>query len=301
MLSMPVMAQDNIADNQTYPTIIPAPQILKKTGTGMVTRIIDPLRMELDNGKIIELSGLDIPDLYQREPGEISFAAKNLIEKLFLNKKVNIYQSQNQNAARVNRMGYDLAHITLFENNLWAQGALIANGLARVRTTLDMRELASDMYLLEQASWEYIPENDTPYIWRDSKYKVTMTDDLKTFSEDFYIIRGTIKQTAVKNNRIYLNFGDNWRNDFTVGIDSDARRLFSKEGFQPIDWANKTIRVRGWMRDYNGPYIEVDHPEQIEFIEPKKQESRAKEIAIPPRHKEIIKNALPDPEKFGSN
>jgi micrococcal nuclease len=28
----------------------------------------------------------------------------------------------------------------------------------------------------------------------------------------------------------------------------------------------KTIRVRGWVRNYNGPLIEITHPQQIEVL-----------------------------------
>ena len=29
----------------------------------------------------------------------------------------------------------------------------------------------------------------------------------------------------------------------------------------------KRIRVRGWLRSYNGPVIDVTHPEQIELLD----------------------------------
>ena len=73
-------------------------------------------------------------------------------------------------------------------------------------------------------------------------------------------------------NNIYLNFGDNWKTDFTIGIAPKVRKKLSKQGISPLEWTHKKIRVRGWIRSYNGPYIELTHAEQIEIIEDKTDE-----------------------------
>ena len=71
-------------NNKSYPSLVPSPKELKKTGTGIVVSVIDALRLQLDDRRIIFLTGLDIPDLYQQEPGNLAFAAKNLLEQIFL-------------------------------------------------------------------------------------------------------------------------------------------------------------------------------------------------------------------------
>jgi len=65
----------------------------------------------------------------------------------------------------------------------------------------------------------------------------------------------------------YINFGDDWKRDFTVAISSKY-----KVNFKGLDWKflsleNKWIRIRGQLRTYNGPYMELYFPEQIEFLE----------------------------------
>jgi micrococcal nuclease len=30
----------------------------------------------------------------------------------------------------------------------------------------------------------------------------------------------------------------------------------------------RQIRIRGWLKDWNGPMIEATHPQQIEFLRP---------------------------------
>jgi len=55
--------------------------------------------------------------------------------------------------------------------------------------------------------------------------------------------------------------------DFTAMIPPDAVRMFRKEGVDPASFAGRSVRIRGWLRWYDGPQIEVTHPEQIEALE----------------------------------
>ncbi|MDH5799092.1 MAG: hypothetical protein OEZ19_11040, partial [Paracoccaceae bacterium] len=78
---------------------------------------------------------------------------------------------------------------------------------------------------------------------------------------------GRVLDAADVRGTIYLNFGADWRSDFTVKITSRSRKLFEAEGFDFPAMENRTIRVRGWLDEMNGPMIEATHPEQIELLE----------------------------------
>ena len=307
-------------NNKSYPSLVPSPKELKKTGSGIVVSVIDALRLQLDDRRIIFLTGLDIPDLYQQEPGNLAFAAKNLLEQIFLDQKVNLYQNPDSRAQTTDRMGNELAHVTLFNNDLWAQGALIADGLARVRTTIDGNYLATEMLALEEAARKNIPQvsdtanekdNIPPYLWRDDNYKVLDLETVENVPKGYHVVEGIIQKVAIKENRIYLNFGQNWRNDFTVSIKPESRREFSKQGLRPLEWQGRTVRVRGWLEEYNGPYIEVDHPERIEFIDSDitnsksgmnafsvEQGDRNTDNKQDNQNKEAVKDALPKIKEF---
>ena len=290
------------SESLSYPTLTPDPHILKKTGTATVIAVIDALRLQLDNDQIIQLSELDSPDLLQADPGELALQGKELLESLFLNKKIIIYQSLTPQTGRTNRMGYELAHIIRADDSVWAQGALLSAGLVRVRTTPDNNALVSDMLTLEQNARNVSVSASSPRktLWTDEKYKILTPQTAQTARREFQIVEGTVVSAATQKNVIYLNFGPNWRTDFTIGIKPEARRLFSKAGLQPLQWAGKTLRVRGWLEDYNGPYIDIDHPQRIEFIEPEHPASTPPQPPVNPA-KKVIKNALPNPEKSGFN
>ena len=77
---------------------------------------------------------------------------------------------------------------------------------------------------------------------------------------------GVVRDAAKVRERIYLNFGADFRTDFTVSIDRRDWRTFDRAGVDPLALEGAKIEVRGWLVSRNGPMIEVTHPEQIEPI-----------------------------------
>ncbi|MBT7757930.1 MAG: thermonuclease family protein, partial [Rhodospirillaceae bacterium] len=83
----------------------------------------------------------------------------------------------------------------------------------------------------------------------------------------FQLIEGIVLKTALVRGRVYLNFGQDWRQDFTITVAPRDRRLFDRAGFDHQGLAGHRVRVRGWLKHYNGPSIEASHPEQIEILD----------------------------------
>ena len=50
--------------------------------------------------------------------------------------------------------------------------------------------------------------------------------------------------------RIYLNFGDDWRTDFTVSVAPGDNNLFEEAGINLLSLAGQRIRIRGWLRNF---------------------------------------------------
>ena len=232
---------------------------LKKTDTAEVVSIIDPYTLQLHDGRIVRLSGIEFPDFTVHEAGEFSVLAMKVLEDMLLGQGVNIYQTPKKDWGRTTHLGHHLAHIERIDGDVWVQGSLLALGLAQVNTTQRTPELAQEMYSLEKQARE-----QKLGLWEDEKFKILTTDEAAEHLDNWHIVEGTIESAALKNNRIFLNFGKDWRTDFTVSIAPKDKRLFSKAGLDPLGWGGKAVRVRGWLRSYNGPYMEIDHPEAIE-------------------------------------
>ena len=64
--------------------------------------------------------------------------------------------------------------------------------------------------------------------------------------------------------RAYLDFGADWRNDFTATVAPTDMGNFRRAGVDPRDYVGKTVRLRGIVQFFHGPEIEIANPQQIE-------------------------------------
>ena len=84
--------------------------------------------------------------------------------------------------------------------------------------------------------------------------------------EDFLNDDGSYDWSKDKAGRTFLNFGEDWRSDFTVSIAAKPRRQLAEAGLDPGAMQGKMLRVRGWIKSRNGPLIEIVQPEQVEVV-----------------------------------
>ena len=82
----------------------------------------------------------------------------------------------------------------------------------------------------------------------------------------FQLIEGRVLDAAKVKGTVYLNFGADWRTDFTISIPREALKLFEVDGVDPLSLIGESVRVRGWLIKRNGPMIRATHPEQIELL-----------------------------------
>ncbi|MBU2266019.1 MAG: nuclease, partial [Candidatus Omnitrophica bacterium] len=67
---------------------------------------------------------------------------------------------------------------------------------------------------------------------------------------------------------VFLNFGQDYKTDFTVVIFNNSLGAFRQQGIDPVSfYRDKTVSVSGRIREYNGPEIIVNTPYEIEIIQ----------------------------------
>lgn len=237
-------------------------------------RSIDHLHLQLNNGRVVELAGITVPEQGGYTAGEHAVLAKDFLDSLFdkdTGKEVILYQTPGSGKGRVNRMGHDLAHVVRKDANVWLQGALIANGLAQAWPTPANPELADKMFALEDdaiAAGKGLWAKDSPYRLVEASGPIPLLDR-------FAVVEGTVRKIATVNNITYLNFGDDYRKDFTVGFPSTIRQALGRQGIDAFKLQGQKLRVRGWMRFYNGPYIELEHPVLLQRISEEKADEQS--------------------------
>jgi hypothetical protein len=158
------------------------------------------------------------------------------------------------------RRGRLLAHA--FVGDDWVQHAMIAAGSARVHTRPEVTHCAKPL-LREEAN----ARTSKRGLWALPHYRVRKPSELDADIGTFQIVEGKVLTVAASKGRVFLNFGADYRTDFTITVSArDAKRL-AKDGLDPRSWAGKQIRVRGWLSRLNGPEVELTHPAQIQIIE----------------------------------
>ncbi len=229
-------------------------------GDGVVESVVDGDTLVLAKGLTVRLVGIQAPKLPLGRPHiriqPLAEKAKARLEQMTLGRRVALaYGGQ-----RRDRYGRALAHLEVAGN--WVQGELLQAGLARVYSFRDNRARVTEMLVLEQQA-----RRQRRGIWGHSFYRVRRSDETRGALDEFQIVEGRVLSAAVVRGRTYLNFGEDWRRDFTITIAPRDRRSFVKAGFDAKSYANRHLRVRGWLYWRNGPMIEATHPEQIEVIE----------------------------------
>lgn len=235
---------------------------LEYAGTARVDSVIDPLTLQLDNKEFVSLVGLDIPDFNPHAPGPLSTMALTILQDYTIGKEFRLYQTKDRNTGRTNRMNHKMYHLVREDDDGWVQGTLLALGVARVRTVKDNPELAEDMYAKEMEA-----RSENLGLWGMEQYQIHQADTAAAAIDTYGIIQGKVLRAQRRPSRIYLNFGDNYRDDFTVQVLSSDIKAFRARDIDPLALEGKTIEVRGWVKDYNGPYIEIDHPARLRVLD----------------------------------
>ena len=240
----------------------PLPGGLRQGVAGRVARVVDGDTLILDDGDAVRLIGIQAPRRPLGYPGtrpwRLASRAKAALEALVLGRRVRLFYG----GRRVDRYGRRLAQLVR-DDGLWVQGAMLARGLARVYSFADNRAGVPDMLAIERTA-----RARNLGLWADPYYRIRTVAEAARSVGGFQIVEGTVRVATEVRGRLYLNFGDDWRTDFTILIDKRARRAFTWPWRSPGELDGRRIRVRGWVKRWNGPMIEVDHPEQIEMLDP---------------------------------
>lgn len=236
---------------------------LKQTSSGRIEKIIDPYMILLRDGKIIRLLGIDYPKDSGEQMSPALIAAKSRLEQLLRpDTEVELWQSFNAKSGRINRMGHLLAHVAIKKDGSWINGTLISEGLAWTVTDASNPEMADQLYKLEDKA-----RGEKKGLWSDKlPYRILSANEAGTGNGSFRIVEGIITRAATSKNNLYLNFGNDMKKDFTVMIPAELRKAFTRRGLDPMSLQGQTVRVRGWIREWNGPFMELETPERLEIV-----------------------------------
>ena len=138
---------------------------------------------------------------------------------------------------------------------------MVRQGLARVCSFQDNRALVGDILAIEQSA-----RSAKRGIWALAFYGVRQAEQTGDFLDRFELIEGRILAAEQVGGRIYLKFGEVWRTDFPISVAPSDTELFENAGIDLLSLSGQRIRMRGWLRNFNGSVIDLTHPEQLESL-----------------------------------
>jgi micrococcal nuclease len=239
----------------------PPAQWPEPVAKGFVKSVVDGDTLVLKNGTEVRLVGIQAPKLPLGRRNFLTWPlapeAKAMLTKLVIGKELKL----KYGGRKIDRHGRLLAHLYLKDEN-WIQGALLEAGMARVYSFPDNRSRIKEMLKHEKSA-----RKAKRGIWGHSYYRIINHHQTQRHLRSFQLIEGKVLKAVVVRGRAYLNFGENWRKDFTITMSPRTMRRFWRKGPEIDNYQGKTIRVRGWLKKFNGPMIEASHPEQIEILE----------------------------------
>src|ERR1700749_432348 len=188
------------------------------------------------DGRAIHMEGIRIPHSGpDRAPAYIADQAYDAIGALTRGKVVDV------TAVVPKEERYDRVRGQVFNSDdQWLQLNLVRRGFARVDIAPDRTECAAELYAAEGEA-----RAANRGLWAVPNYRVRAPEQLGGDTGTFQIVQGRVLTADVKDGRAYLDFGADWKTDFTVTISPQDMTNFRFDGIDPRDYAGKMIRVRG--------------------------------------------------------
>jgi micrococcal nuclease len=235
------------------------------SSAGRATRAprIDHSTLILDDARVVRLAGVNFP-VWTRTGGMAADPARIVRAALagwVLGRSVEILQER----PGTDRYGRLVAQIRfeLDGRPAWVQALLAGEGLMLVEA--GEGACAGALLAFEQAA-----RSAGKGFWGSGLFRVRQAREaslMRGLVNTFQIVEGSIVGISESAGAIYVNFGSNWKTDFTAVVRRGRRADLKFVVTRLKQTRKRPVRIRGWLKWRNGPLIEIEAPHQIEFSE----------------------------------
>lgn len=213
-----------------------------------VLRVIDGDTMEISGGDRVRLLGIDAP-----EKGEPIFAlATDRLKGLTKSGPVTLEVCEDRDI-----YGRFLATVRIGKSNI--NSILLTEGLALPMLIPPCgRPVAGDV--LEAAAQGALSGKG---IYSLKEYVIVPHVQAGEHIGEKSVVRGKILNLHRGKKTLQLNFGVDWKTDFTAVLFREGQQRFRDLGIDPVDLVGTEVLVIGKVKRYNGSEIIVRGPDQI--------------------------------------
>jgi micrococcal nuclease len=225
----------------------------RSEGPVAVAEVLAGDLVRLADGRAVRLAGIRVPaeDAGERSAERFAEQARAALRRLLDGQVVTLAPA----AAPYDRYDRLVAHIERADG-LWLQGALLERGLAQVQTRPGEAARAGEMLAIEQSA-----RAARRGLWAEAVFMPQDAGAIDDSAGRFRIVQGRVLRVAPTDRYVYLNFGADWRADFTVRV-----RRAELAGVDLEQLAGRLVEVRGVVLEAGGPLIELSHPEQMQVL-----------------------------------
>jgi micrococcal nuclease len=213
--------------------------------------------VRLGDGRAVRLAGIRVPaeSAGDLNPERFAEQARAALRRLLDGQVVTLAPA----AAPYDRYGRLVAHIERADG-LWLQGALLERGLAQVQTRPGEAARAGEMLAIERSA-----RAASRGLWAEPAFMPQDAGAINDSAGRFRIVQGRVLRIAPTERYVYLNFGADWRADFTVRVHRPELKT-ELAGVDLEKLAGRLVEVRGVVLEAGGPLIELSHPEQMQVL-----------------------------------
>lgn len=232
-----------------------------------VARIIDGETVQLDDGSSVRLIGAlapragDAGAAHGAWPAEQSAIAT--LTKLVLGQTVKLAFD----VRHTDRYGRHLAHLFLNRGGIerWVQGELLSSGAVRAYGLPGTFACSAELL-----AHEHVARDTRRGLWGVAVYRpipAQLTGLLMSRRSRYQIVEGAVASVSRAKSAVYLNFGSDWKSDFTARIAKDVLSAHPEFNQRLDTLKDMRVAVRGWIERRNGPMIDISDPSQLEILD----------------------------------
>ena len=219
--------------------------------------------LNLDDGTALRLAAILMPTARDLPvpPLDWPFAteARAELDRLLANRSVKLAELGSFR----DRYGRRVAHASTLDGT-WVQSALVEAGLARVAPLPAETACARDLYAREA-----VARARRVGLWANPAYAVRQalhTRTLERLKGTFQIVEGWVADVGATRSELFLNFGKNWRWDFTAAVDLRHTTNRDETAARLRQLKGRLVRVRGFIERRNGPFVRVASEDAVEVL-----------------------------------
>ena len=223
-----------------------------------VARVVDGDTLSLADGRTVHIAGIEAvkADSAAAPAAVLAWEARREIARLVDGTPVTVSPAP----AAADRYGRLHAAVRLADGRSLGE-VLVAAGLARVRLFPGEKPCLANLFAAE-AGARSAPRG----LWALPDFAVRQAGDpsLPAQTGLYELVEGRVASVGHGKYMVFLDFGRDYRRDFTVMVPNAMVRALSL----PADaFKGRRVRVRGVIEASGGPAIRLGAPEEIELLD----------------------------------